>query len=300
MVSRVSPDDLLVLLEVARSGRYSRAAESLKLNHTTVARRIGAVERALGGRVLTRSVSGWQLTPLGSQAIAAAEEVRAALDGLVAGSVADKTLEDVVRISTPDAFSSYIAAPAAAEVHRRHPGVTVEIIAATRRAAPQRSDLDIEVVVGQPDVLNAQAVRLGGYLLGLFGARTYFESAPLPRETRELGQHQLVYFITSMLQLDYLDMGRRILPAMRDAVTSTNVLAHVEATRAGAGIGLVPTFLAARHDDLIRVLADDVEIPLDYWMVTRTEGMRRAAVAAVVDALISTMHELTDSHGRLR
>lgn len=41
---------------------------------------------------------------------------------------------------------------------------------------------------------------------------------------------------------------------MRESVTSTNVFVHVEATRAAAGLGLLPCFMADRHDDLVRVL----------------------------------------------
>ncbi|MGB7505470.1 MAG: LysR family transcriptional regulator, partial [Mycobacterium sp.] len=51
---RPSPDDLLVLLAVGRTGRYTTAAEELGLNHTTISRRIAALERAMGGRVLAR------------------------------------------------------------------------------------------------------------------------------------------------------------------------------------------------------------------------------------------------------
>ena len=72
---RPSPDDLLVLLAVARAGRYTAAATELGLNHTTIARRIGALEDALGGRVLARGAAGWVLTPLGEHGISGAEGV---------------------------------------------------------------------------------------------------------------------------------------------------------------------------------------------------------------------------------
>ena len=49
-----NPDDLLVLLAVSRTGKFTTAAQHLGLNHTTVSRRIAALEKALGGRVLAR------------------------------------------------------------------------------------------------------------------------------------------------------------------------------------------------------------------------------------------------------
>ncbi|MFJ8794343.1 LysR family transcriptional regulator [Streptomyces sp. NPDC102462] len=290
--TRPSADDLLILLEVARSGRFSRAAEALGINHVTVSRRIAALEQAVGGKLLLRSASGWELTPLGERALAAAERLDRVLLELEADPDAEPVIEDVVRLSAADAFSTFVAAPAAARLHRRHPGLAVEIVSATRRAAQHRSGLDIEVVVGEPRVVRAQAFRLGGYVLGMFASPEYLSRHGAPGSIDDLDRHNLVYFISSMLQVDDLDVGRRYLPEMRDSVTSTNVFVHVEATRAGGGLGLLPTFLAARHDDLTRVLKDEISIRMDYWLVARAETLRRPAVAAMVRELQVTMRKM--------
>src|SRR4029079_9361709 len=138
-----------------------------------------------------------------------------------------RTLEGVVRISATDGFSAYIAAPAAAQVQRRHPKVAVEIVAATPRAAQQRSRLDVEVVVGEPKVHRAKAIRLGDYCLGLYGARDYLVHNGTPTSISDLSPYPLVYFIDSMLQVDDLDVATSFAPAMRESVTSTNVFVHV-------------------------------------------------------------------------
>ena len=291
---RPSADDLLVLLAVGRSGRYSTAAEELGLNHTTISRRIAALEQSIGGRVLARVGGGWELTELGREALSAAEAVESAVRSLTADPGGVRTLEGVVRISATDGFSAYIAAPAAAQVQRKHPNVAVEIVAATRRATQQRSGLDIEVVVGEPKVHRAKAIQLGDYCLGLYGSRDYLADHGTPTSIAELARYPLVYFIDSMLQVDDLDRATSVTPAMRESVTSTNVFVHVEATRASAGIGLLPCFMADRHDDLIRVLPDAVAIQLTYWLVTRAETLRRPEVAAVVDAIRDRVHEQRD------
>src|SRR5918997_1884204 len=77
-----NPDDLLVLLAVSRSAKFTTAAQALGLNHTTVSRRIAALEKALGGRVLARATGGWELTELGAQAVVVAEQVEAAVRAL--------------------------------------------------------------------------------------------------------------------------------------------------------------------------------------------------------------------------
>ena len=290
---RLSADDLLVLLAVGRSGRYVTAADELGINHTTIARRITALEQSLGGRLLARVAGGWELTELGRDAVSAAEAVESAVRSLTASDGA-RTLEGVVRMSATDGFSAYIAAPAAAHVQRRHPNVSVEIVATTRRATQQRSGLDIEVVVGEPQVHRAEALRLGDYRLGLYGSREYLSAHPAPSKRSELAEHPLVYFIDSMLQVDDLDLARTLTPTMRESVTSTNVFVHVEATRASAGLGLLPCFMADRHDDLLRVLPDDVSLQLTYWLVARSETLRRPEVAAFIGAIRDRMADQRD------
>jgi DNA-binding transcriptional LysR family regulator len=284
---RPSADDLLVLLAVGRSGRYTAAADELGINHTTISRRIAALEQAIGGRVLTRAGGGWELTDLGREALAAAEAVESAVSTL--GATGTRQLEGVVRISATDGFSAYVAAPAAAQVQRRHPRLAVEIVTATRRASQQRSSLDLEIVVGAPQVRRAEAIRLGDYCLGLYGARSYLAEHGFPDSIADLARFPLVYFIDSMLQVDELDMAASFAPAMRESVTSTNVFVHVEATRAAAGLGLLPCFMADRHEDLVRVLPTELTVRLSYWLVARAETLRRPVVAAVVEAIHDRM-----------
>ncbi|PQP26581.1 LysR family transcriptional regulator [Rhodococcus opacus] len=290
-----SADDLLVLLAVGRTGRFNTAADDLGVNHTTISRRIASLEKSLGGRVLVKAAGGWELTDLGRQALTAAERVEAAVHGLVAEPGRADHLKGVVRVSATDGFSAYIAAPAGALIRGRHPEVSVEIVAITRRASQHRSGLDIEIVVGKPQVHRAEALWLADYTLGLYGAKAYLSERGTPRQVGDLADHSLVYFIDSMLQVDELDLARRLTVSMRESVTSTNVFVHVEATRASAGIGLLPCFMADRHADLVRVLPGQVEATLAYWLVARPESLRRPEVAAVVGAIRETVESQRDA-----
>lgn len=288
---KANPDDLLVLLAVSRSAKFTTAAQALGLNHTTVSRRIAALEKSLGGRVLARASGGWELTELGAKAVRAAEQVEAVLGTLGADGAAPDPVAGVVRMTATDGFSAYIAAPAVAGLRREHPGLSVEVVTMTRRALQQRSGLDIEVVVGEPQVHRAEAIRLGDYMLGMYASRAYLDEHGTPDSVAGLSGHPLVYFVDSMLQVDSLDAPRRLVPDMRDGLTSTNVFVHVEATRAGAGIGFLPCFMGDLHRDLVRLLPDEIGELLPYWMVLRPDSMRRPAVAAVVQALRDRMAE---------
>ena len=114
---------------------------------------------------------------------------------------------------------------------------------------------------------------------------SYLADFGTPAGIAELGKHRLVYFVDSMLQVDDLDAPRRLVPGMQDSLSSTNVFVHVEATRAGAGIGFLPCFMAGRHPDLVRLLPEDFAERLPYWMVLRPDSLRQPAVAAVAEAL---------------
>lgn len=284
-----TPNDLLVLLAVSRTAKFTTAAHNLGLTHSTVSRRIAALEKSLGGRVLARSDDGWELTDLGERAVAVAEQMETAVAELESPGQGPETVSGVVRMTATDGFSAYVASPAVAKLRRRHPGLSVEIVTVTRQALQQRSGLDIEVVVGEPRVHRAETIELGDYELGLYASRDYLAANGTPASVKEVSDHRLVYFVDSMLQVDDLDAPRRLFPEMKDALTSTNVFVHVEATRAGAGIGFLPCFMADRHPDLVRLFPDSVAERLPYWMVLRPDSMRRPAIAAVVQGLKDEM-----------
>lgn len=282
-----------MLLAVAREGRYTGAADRLGLNHTTIARRIESLEQALGGRVLARGAAGWVLTPLGEHALTAAEEVEQAMRRLSPDDA--PALAGIVRLSATDGFSGFIASPAMAALRERHPDVSLEIVTAQRRAAQQRVGVDLEVVVGRPHVQRAEAIHLGDYVLGLYASRAFLDRHGVPSSPTELEGRPLVYFIESMLQVDALDEARRSTRGMVDAVSSTNVYVHVDATRAGAGYGLLPAFLADRHDDLVRLFPDRIEERLPYWLVCRPEALRQPTALAFIAALRARMAEAADA-----
>lgn len=141
------------------------------------------------------------------------------------------------------------------------------------------------MVVGRPTTYRVEPAPLAPYRLGLYGSREFLAAEGTPRRRADLTGRPLIYFIDAMLTVDDLDQARLLVPEMTDRLSSTNVLVHVEATAAGAGLGLLPCFLADTHPDLVRVLPDDVSAQLEYWMVVRPEAAGRRETAAVAAAL---------------
>lgn len=277
-------DALMTFLSVARLGRYTAAAEVLGVNHSTVSRRITALETAMGGRVLVRTAGGWEVTALGRRAVGIAERIEGSLRELVEDDGAD-AVHGMVRISAPDAFTAAFLAPAMTLLRRAHPHLAIELLSATQRVRQNRSGVDLEVVVGRPQVLRAYATPVCAYALRLYASPAYLAERGVPETVAELSGHPLVYYVESSLQVDELDRALQELPDSPASVRSTSVFAHVEATAAGAGIGLLPDFLGDADARLARVLDGAYAHPLAYWAVARDEGPRNPAVAATLEAM---------------
>ncbi len=290
-----SPDDLLILLTVARLGRFNAVAESLGTTHTTISRRILALDKQLGGRTLERSPQGWELTELGGQAVAAAEAIEGTLGALTSHlSRGGDALSGVVRISTPEGFGAEFVAPALVRLQQHHPLLNVELLSDTRKASRNRSGVDLEVVVGNLEPGNAQPIFLGNYFLRLYASRGYAEKHGLPERLDDVRQHGFVSYVESALKVAELGHRSTQLPVPRSSFQCTSIFAQLEAVRRGAGIGLLPNFMVAGIQGILPVLPDDFQRQLPIWAVARAESLRSAVVRAVLAALQAEIRERSE------
>lgn len=279
---RIKSDDLRFLLAVARSGRRRSAASDLGVDHTTVSRRVTALEKALGVRLLLRSADGWELTDVGR---AVAEKARIIEDAVqetadVVSGVAASPLRGTIRVTAPDGFGPIFVAPALAKLRMHHPQLVVELITATRQLNLQPAGFDIAVAVGTPNSSRLVSEQICDYSQGLYASDDYLGNYGEPTTIEELTAHPLIFFVDSLLQVGDLDLQRH-LPGVSAKFMSTNIFAHVSATRAGGGIGLLPAFMAGQHPDLRRVMADIVDVRLTFTLAARRESLTNPAVQAV-------------------
>lgn len=290
-----SPDDLLVLLSVARLGRFTAVADALDTTHTTVSRRILALDKQLGGRTLERTPQGWELTELGRAAVSAAEGIEKSLSSLGTGvrNGAD-AISGVVRVSTSDAFGVHIATPALVRLQERHPLLRVELLSATRRLSRNRSGVDIEVVPGSVEVDQAETMLLADYALRLYAGAGYVANHGMPKTTAELANHRFISYLESTLQVAELAQQRRSLTSVPAQFQATSVFAQIEAVKANAGIGMLPAFMAEGQQGLVRVLPREVEQKVQYWAAARPESLRSPAVQAVMGALLQETSRMKD------
>ena len=293
-----SPNDLLVLLTVARLGRFNAVAEALGTTHTTISRRILSLDQELGGRTLERSPHGWELTELGRHAVDAAEAIEDRLGALTTAIRQTDPLSGLLRISTIDGFGAEIVTPALVKLQQSHPRINIEMFSATRKVSQNRSGVDLEIVAGRNDVKNAQAMFLTNYYLRLYASRGYLLSRGTPQSLGDIQSHSFVSYVESALLVTDLGYRSSELPAPATTFQSTSLFAQLEAVQAGAGIGLLPNFLVHDRPEFIPVLSDAFQRQLPIWAVVRAESLRspvvRAAIEAITLEIASRPHAFND------
>ncbi|MET8979275.1 LysR family transcriptional regulator [Streptomyces sp. NPDC004539] len=279
-------DDLRYLLAVAHTGRLVAAAAALGVDHTTVSRRIRALEKTLSARLLERGSDGWELTELGRIVAERARPIEDALEHVVlaARGMAQDTLVGNFRITAPDGFGALFTAPALARLQREHPGLTVELITATRQLNLHQSGFDLAIAVGEPVTRRLFSESLTDYSLGLYASEAYLAEHGTPDRVEDLRDHTVIFYVDSLLQVGDLDLGLN-LPGVTGRFTSTSIFAQREATVAGAGIGLLPRFMTVGVPQLRELDGLGVDITLTFTLAARRESVSRPAVRMVRNAL---------------
>lgn len=286
-MSRVRADDLLYLLVLARTGRLSDAAQRLGVEHTTVSRRVAALEKSLGRRLVDRTPQGWLLTDDGEELVTHAEKIESALHGVdqIAVSPRSLSLGGTVRIAATDGIGSTVVAEALVELRRAHPRLEIELTTATRRFDVTSKDYDVAITLQRLPSHRLAVRKLSDYSLGLFATRSYLETHPVVRRPEDLAEHALAWYIDSLLDIPELDVFDSNVFPHRRVLRSSNIFAQLSFVRAGGGIGLLPWYLVSDYGQLQRVLSDQVSVRLTFWLVARKQSLGLARVQAAVDCL---------------
>lgn len=284
----VSTDDLRVLLAVARSGRLVSAATLLGVDHTTVRRRLDRLEATLGVRLLDRGADGWELTAIGRDVAARAAPLEHLVDDVLGAATGgeDDAVRGTVRLVAPEAFGTLFVAPALARVQHAHPGVTVELVTSTRPLSLRGSGFDLAVTVGAATGSRLAAQELAPYSVRLYASRDYLAAHAPIRTLADLERHPLVFYVDALLTVRELDLAP-VLGDMHVRFGSTNAFAQLEATRHGAGIGLLHAFMADREPDLVAVLPELVDFRVPFSLAVRRDALAVDAVRIVRDALLA-------------
>lgn len=276
-------DDVKIFLAVARHGQILQAARRLGLNHATVGRRVSALESVLQAKLLERTTTGCTLTPAGEQFMAAAERMEAEM--LNARNAIDGTDVEVagtVRLGAPDGIGVAFLAPRLGPLLQRYPDLKVQLVPVSQTFSISRREADIAITIDRPEQGRLVARKLADYTLGLYASRAYIENYGYPETTEELLKHVLIGYVEDLIPTPALNYYDEIDQNWSARFECASALGQMQAVKAGAGIGVLHTFIAREDPDLIPILKQKV-IRRAYWVTYHesTRSLRR--ITAVSD-----------------
>lgn len=273
-------DDLRFFITLAREGSLSAAARALRAEHSTVSRRVAALEAALGTRLFDRLPRGYALTPEGERLATLAgrlEEDVLAIEREARGSAA-AALRGSVRLSAPPVFASQFLAPRLGPLRARHPGLLLELVGASGFASLTRREADLAIRLSRPEGASLVARRLGTLAYGLYGAPAGSDD-----------------FLGYDETLDHVPQQRwlRALAGERPLALRSNDLATLHsAARAGLGRAALPCFLGDADPALVRLPAPGAEAAArEIWLVAHADLARSPRVRAVMEHLVRTVQD---------
>src|SRR5258708_25658186 len=133
---RLDWEDVRFFAALARHGSLSAAARALTVNHATVARRLAALEQALGTKLFKRRPTGYELTAAGRTALDAADTMEGAATAL-ARLEPEAALTGLVRITATPSLAEVYLIPRLARLQHTHPALDLEIMAERRPVSLQ-------------------------------------------------------------------------------------------------------------------------------------------------------------------
>jgi DNA-binding transcriptional LysR family regulator len=176
-----------------------------------------------------------------------------------------------VRIGAPDGFGSYFLARRIATLCREHPKLTVELVAMPRVFSLSKREADIAIGLTRPTEGRLYARTLTDYRLGLYAAPGYLAQSPPVETVADLRRHALIGYVEDFIftpELDYLPI---VAAGLSPQFRSSNLVAQFNAVLSGAGLCILPDFMATSESGLIQVLASQISLTRTFWLVTHSD-----------------------------
>lgn len=279
-------DNLRFFLELARTGTLVAAARRLAVDHTTVSRRIQSLEKHLGAALFTRQAGGMVLTERGRELLPRAEAMEhAALALQGASDDRQETLAGAVRIGATEGFGTVVLAPRLALFAAGHPRLAIDLVAVSKTVNISRREADIVVALERPVRGPFVVTRLCTYALYPYASPAYLDAHGTPASPDELRRHGFIGYVDDLIFSKELQYLQELGGPQRFVLRSTSVVAQQHAAAAGAGVAVLPAFLADRDPRLVRLLPGQVAFERTFWMSMPQEIKHLPRMRAVWDAL---------------
>ena len=279
-------DDLRYFLALARTGKLTGAGERLAVDHTTVRRRIMALEEGLGETLFSRSPKGYALTDAGQRLVRHAEQVESRMLIALSDFQADRPgLSGNVRVGAPEGLGAYVLSDAVATLCDSNPLLEIQLTAAPRVMKLADREVDIAISVSRPTSGRLKARKITDYSLYLYASEEFIaERGPISR-IDDLRRVRGIGYIPDQIYDEQLNYLPTIRADLRPHLMSSSINVQLRMTLLGRGVCILPRFIAAQHPTLVRLLPADIDITRSFWMITHEDMGRLEKVRACANFL---------------
>jgi DNA-binding transcriptional LysR family regulator len=275
-------DHLRYFLALCEAGSLSGAARTAGVEHTTVARRIDALEAALQVCLFDRFPRGWSLTAAGKALLPHARRIEAEMHAMLRTASGTAELSGKVRVSAPPALAAYLLAPRLKDALHRLPGIEIDLRGETRQTDLMRREADIALRFNRPTAPGLALRQVGSVAYGLYASAAYLAERT-PQQWEFLGYDQLLQDAPQQKWLEQIRAARRY------CLRSNDLGALYQATAAGCGVAVLPHYVVDGSGAV--VLIDGLPCPVKrkLWMVMHEDVRRAAPVRAVADEIAALL-----------
>ena len=278
---KVDWDHLRYFLILARAKTLTNAARIMGVEHSTVARRIQALEQSLGMQLFKREATGYELTIEGLALIPRVEQMEQSFLQIEKPN----PLQGRVRIGAPEGFGTAFLAQLLAEFSQHYPLLTIDLIPVPKTIRLSHREADIVISIERPKSGPFIITRLTNYSLKLYGSQQYLQhNSPIHR-VEDLSEHRFVDYIDDLVYSSALYRLERLPLQLTACFRSNSILAQQIAVSAGAGLAILPRFIAVDQPELQEVLSEDVNFTHTFWMLTLVDLQHEPKIKLVWDFL---------------
>ena len=280
-------------LGVLQEGSLSGAARALGVAQPTVGRHIAALEKALKLPLFTRSQAGLLPTEAALALRSDAEAMASTAAALQRTAASQgEGVRGTVRVTASEIIGVEVLPLILTRLRTQYPELKIELLLSNRVQDLLHREADIAVRMLRPQQELLVARRIGEVELGLHAHQSYLQQHGTPHTLADLAQHALIGFDTETPFIR--SVGKSLQGVFtRDnfALRSDSDLAHWALIQAGAGIGICQVALARRRPELVRLLPEQVALPLETW-ITMHENLRHSPrCRATFDALVEGLEQ---------
>ena len=272
-------DDLKIVLAVARSGTMSGAAKLLNVQHSTVSRRVKALERQLGTNLVRRNKGSYELTRAGQKVRDAAIRVEkeiTSVDGTLLKD--DDPVKGVLRVTTINSLASTLLMPMFAAFSRAYPQVELHVMVSsdTANLTNREADVAIRLSNAPPDTLIGK--RVATVASTVYGSADYLDEL-------EAGKTDLKWLGVTCCGF-HESWTRETANSEKHAFNSDEALLTISALREGLGVSYLACHIGDADPALRRYCAPESRFDLGMWLLIHPESRSNIRVITFRDFMI--------------